>query len=151
MPPALSLIRAACFWDIPQFFGAAIARPVPVSSHMALPNAELAHVDPRKVTHYLLSASHPIGRFKARWFRAIGFTPERTDELVKALQQLAKVGRVKGQVTSEFGTRYIVDGTLTSPSAASLSIRSIWIVEAGRERPHFVTAFPRRTPIRQSK
>lgn len=151
MPPALSLIRAACFWDIPQLFGAALAGPVPVFSRMALPNAERAHVDPRKVTHYLLSAAHPVGRFKARWFRAIGFTPERTDELVKALQQLAKGGRVRGQVTSEFGTRYIVDGIVKSPSGLSLAIRSIWIVEAGGQRPDFVTAFPRRATPGQER
>jgi len=39
---------------------------------MSLPNAERAVVDPVKVRDYLLSAVHPIGRFKARFFVAMG-------------------------------------------------------------------------------
>lgn len=35
---------------------------------MKLPNGQKAVVDERKVREYLLSASHPVGRFKARFF-----------------------------------------------------------------------------------
>ncbi len=37
---------------------------------MRLPNAEYAVVDKAKVREYLLSTEHPVGRFKARFFRA---------------------------------------------------------------------------------
>ena len=41
-----------------------------------LPNAALATVDPAKVRDYLLSPAHPIGRFKATVFFALGYTRE---------------------------------------------------------------------------
>jgi hypothetical protein len=36
-----------------------------------LPHAERAIVDPAKLHGYVLSASHPVGRFKARFFAAL--------------------------------------------------------------------------------
>jgi len=38
-----------------------------------LPNADRVRIDERKVRGYLLSPSHPVGRFKARVFAALGF------------------------------------------------------------------------------
>jgi len=40
---------------------------------MKLPNAERAVIDERKVREYLLSKSHPIGRFKATFLARAGF------------------------------------------------------------------------------
>lgn len=41
---------------------------------MALPNAELACIEPEKIRDYLLSPTHPIGRFKAMVFTtALGY------------------------------------------------------------------------------
>ena len=40
---------------------------------MKLPNAARAIVDEAKVRDYLLSPEHPVGRFKARVFRAAGY------------------------------------------------------------------------------
>jgi hypothetical protein len=39
-----------------------------------LPGADGAHIDPQKLHGYLLSTSHPVGRFKARFFAALGYT-----------------------------------------------------------------------------
>ena len=44
---------------------------------MLLPNAERAEIDPQKLHGYLLSSTHPVGRFKARFFAALGYTAER--------------------------------------------------------------------------
>lgn len=44
--------------------------------HVLLPNLELACVDERKIHDYLLSSEHPIGRFKAAFFRSLGYTRE---------------------------------------------------------------------------
>jgi hypothetical protein len=46
-----------------------------------LPNADLAEIDPQKLHGYLLSKTHPIGRFKARFFAALGYAAERWQEL----------------------------------------------------------------------
>jgi hypothetical protein len=41
---------------------------------MKLPNAELAVVPERMVTHYLLNPAHPAGGSKAWFFLRFGFT-----------------------------------------------------------------------------
>lgn len=40
---------------------------------MRLPNGARAEIDERKLTDYLLSMTHPIGRFKAKFFQSVGF------------------------------------------------------------------------------
>ena len=45
-----------------------------VESGVLLPNAELAEIDPEKLRGYLLSPTHSIGRFKARFFAALGYS-----------------------------------------------------------------------------
>jgi hypothetical protein len=59
---------------------------------MKLPNAQKAIVDEKKVREYLLSPSHPVGRFKAKFFGSIGFPPEAWSPFLKALQRLAEEG-----------------------------------------------------------
>jgi hypothetical protein len=39
-----------------------------------IPGAQEALIDRAKLEDYLLSTEHPIGRFKARFFTALGFT-----------------------------------------------------------------------------
>jgi len=56
---------------------------------MKLPNAQNAIVDERKVREYSLSPSHPVGRFKAKFFESVGFPPEAWSEFMDALQRLA--------------------------------------------------------------
>jgi hypothetical protein len=41
---------------------------------MKLPGADRAIVDAAKVRDYLLSPEHPVGRFKAVFFGALGYT-----------------------------------------------------------------------------
>ncbi|MFI5307497.1 MAG: DUF6883 domain-containing protein [Polyangiales bacterium] len=44
---------------------------------MKIPGAELAIVDPEKVRDYLLSPTHPVGKFKSVFFAALGYTEEK--------------------------------------------------------------------------
>jgi len=39
---------------------------------MGIPNVERAVIDPIKLHGYLLSRSHPVGRFKAAFFTSLG-------------------------------------------------------------------------------
>ena len=111
---------------------------------MRLPDAERAHVEPKKVADYLLSSIHPVGRHKARFFRALGFSRAEAQRLTGALLLIARQGTVQGRVLTPFGTRYIVDGSVDTPSGALAALRTVWIVPERGERPEFVTAFPRR-------
>jgi hypothetical protein len=51
-----------------------------------LPNAHLAEIDPEKLRGYLLSSEHPVGRFKARFFTALGFSAEYWQQLDSAFR-----------------------------------------------------------------
>ena len=46
---------------------------------MKLPHHDDVQIDIRKVRDYLLSPVHPVGRFKARVFKALGFDVATTD------------------------------------------------------------------------
>ena len=46
-------------------------------------------MDPAKVRDYLISSSHPIGRFKAVFFRALGYSDENWETLVVDLKRHA--------------------------------------------------------------
>ncbi len=41
---------------------------------MRMPGAERAVIDSAKIRDYLLSPSHPVGRFKAVFFASLGYT-----------------------------------------------------------------------------
>ena len=65
-----------------------------------LPNADRATIEPSKVRDYLLSPAHPIGRFKAAVFAALGYTQDDWqhdirhvgDQDVIAVRTLARAG-----------------------------------------------------------
>jgi hypothetical protein len=108
----------------------------------SLPYADQVQIDRRKLTDYLLSASHPAGRGKARFFSKLGFAPGALAILENALRGLAQnPERVESEDTG-FGTKYIADGQLRGPKATA-SVRTVWIVDRGAEIPRLVTAYPR--------
>ena len=109
---------------------------------MELPNAARAVVDPSKVRDYLLSETHPVGRFKAAVFMALGYRSARWEILRADLVAIGRTGAaVRGQA-GPYGQKYHVDAILTGPSGRTASFRTVWIVADG-EPPSFVTAFPR--------
>jgi hypothetical protein len=57
-----------------------------------LPNADQAIIPQSKVRDYLLSLTHPIGRFKAVFFRALGYKPEQWRRLQMDLLRIARSG-----------------------------------------------------------
>ncbi|HHH42224.1 MAG TPA: hypothetical protein ENK56_09520 [Chloroflexi bacterium] len=109
---------------------------------MRLPNADLAYVPPRKLTDYLLSETHAVGKAKAKFFRKMGFKAQRIEVLRQALLEIAQTGEVKEVIETPCGKKYIVDGVLHTPSGRQARIRTVWIVETGQESPRFVTAYP---------
>jgi hypothetical protein len=109
---------------------------------MKLPGADRAVIDPSKLQDYLLSTSHPVGRFKARFFSGLGYTSEDWQRLESDLRNLvSSEDAVPGQ-ESPYGQKYEVRGPLTGPSGATSEIVTVWIVLAGGDAPRFITAFP---------
>ena len=110
---------------------------------MELPNARGATIDPAKVRDYLLSPSHPIGRFKAAVFVALGYSANDWEVLRDDLLTLARTGSAVAGPPDLHGTKFEVDGILATPSGRAARFRTVWIVRAGEQRPRFVTAYPK--------
>jgi len=111
---------------------------------MRLPNAEVVVVEPAKVRNYLLSREHPVGRFKARFFEALGFRADRWEDLVDSLRQLAQNHEAEVAEGDDYGRRYVVRGKLRGAEGRSARVTSVWIVLDGEEIPRLVTVYPER-------
>jgi len=109
---------------------------------MRLPNAEKAVIERRKLTEYLLSETHPTGRFKAQFFKKLGFKRANVEQFEEWLRSIALNESVTEVVSSPYGVKYIVDAQVAIPSAERVSVRTVWIMEWGDDRPRFVTAYP---------
>lgn len=109
---------------------------------MTLPGGGRLIFDRAKTRDYLLSRTHPIGRFKASFFRSLGYSdlaPERLEQdfrgLVARTEAIPKGGNA-------YGRKYEVRGTLTGPSGRQAEVVTIWIVLSGEDVPRLVTAYP---------
>ena len=108
-----------------------------------LPAVERAHIDPAKVRDYLLSPVHPVGRFKAVVFQALGYKAEEWETLRDDLLAVARMTEAVPGQASPFGQKYEVSGTLCGPNGRDAKFTSVWLVPADGEAPRFITAFPR--------
>jgi hypothetical protein len=109
---------------------------------MKLPNRENAYIEPQKLYDYLLSKIHPVGMWKARFFRAHGFDETNSDLLKQQLMAIIHSEDVKDVTVSPFGTKYIIDGAIKTPAGSTVKVRTVWIIDEGEDRPRLVTAFP---------
>ncbi len=109
---------------------------------MLLPNAERAEIDAEKLRGYLLSLTHPVGRFKARFFAALGYSADdwRTLEADLRIQHLSQDAE-PGTATPH-GQPYTIRAILKGPNGESASVVSVWFVRPSTEEAHFVTAYP---------
>jgi hypothetical protein len=72
-----------------------------------LPNAENATIPKEKLQNYLLSQSHPIGRFKAAFFRSFGYYSDNWEALERDIRSLLSNEVEKSQET-EYGNKFEV-------------------------------------------
>lgn len=107
-----------------------------------LPSAERAHIDPGKVRDYLLSVVHPVGRFKAVVFQALGYKAEEWETLRDDLLVLARSAQAVPGQASIFGRKYELSGTLCGPNGREAKFTCVWLVPGDDEAPRFITAFP---------
>ncbi len=110
---------------------------------MDRPDFHLAVVDEYKIREYLLSTSHPVGRFKASFLLTLGYAAAQWQLLSDDLIALARAGDVSPGKVSPFGVKFEVDGGLTGPSGRTAQFRTVWIVRSEERFPRFVMAFPR--------
>lgn len=108
---------------------------------MEIPNAHRAVIEPLKLHGYLLSDSHSVGRSKARFFVALGYSAERWLRLDADLrtQHLSQDATLK---RTPHGQKYEIRATLVGPSGRSAGVVSCWIIRPQEDFPRFVTAYP---------
>lgn len=109
---------------------------------MRLPNSDRAVVDESKLLDYLLSRSHPVGRFKSVFFSALGFSIDNWQTLRGAILEVARLGDATPGQPSSFGQKFEIRAILTGPSGRQAVVVTVWMVSNGQDFPHFITAFP---------
>jgi hypothetical protein len=111
---------------------------------VGLRNAHLAVVERQKIVAYLLNAAHPDNSGKAGFFESLGFSIEEPEQLMAALRAVAESGQVVESAVSVHGEKYVVEGPLSAHTEKSPQrlVRTVWIIDRGREAPRLVTAYP---------
>ena len=109
---------------------------------MKLPNAEDAIIDAEKLRDYLLSPAHPVGRFKAAFFRMLGYSHENWAQLESDLREHHLSEEVSDTVESRYGVKYAIRAILKGPNGETAEFVSVWIILSEEEAPRFVTAYP---------
>lgn len=107
---------------------------------MRLPNAGKAFVEEPKLG-YLLRAEK-----KGDFFQAIGFSTWEPESLRDALLGHARRQEVSRTLKTPFGVKYVLDGLLKSSDERDPETWSVWIVETGRDRSRFLTAY---SPVKE--
>ncbi len=109
---------------------------------MKLPYRQNVTIPTEKLTEYLLSETHAVGKFKAKFFKSIGFDMTNAYALSKAIITIAKSEEVKEIISTPHGKKYIIDGQLLGLTGKMVRIRTVWIIEAEQMQSSFVTTYP---------
>ncbi|MBI2847017.1 MAG: hypothetical protein HYX82_03955 [Chloroflexi bacterium] len=107
-----------------------------------LPNAEKAIIEAKKLRGYILSSAHPVGRFKAAFFGRLGYSAENWEAFERYLRELALSQDVARVEDTRYGQKFVVEGSLVSPSGETVQIVTVWVILKGKDIPRFVTAYP---------
>ena len=108
---------------------------------MKLPYLERIYVSIEKLNDYLLSDTHPIGKWKARFFKSLGFDKSNIEMLEKTLISIAQSNEISESIKTTYGVKYIIDGTVHTPKKV-IKLRTVWVIEKEEKIPKFVTAYP---------
>jgi hypothetical protein len=104
-----------------------------------LPNGDRAVVGPEKVRDYLLSSSHPTGRFKAAVFSSTGVSAE---DFEKWLLLTARSGEATAVARTPYGEKFEIRATLAGRNGRTLEVITAWIVRTEEDFPRLITAYP---------
>lgn len=109
---------------------------------MKLPHNKNAYIPEEKLTEYILSETHAVGKLKAKFFRAVGFDETNVLALKESLLSIASSQEVKDVIKSQHGIKYVLDGKIQTPNGRIVQLRTIWILELDQKTPRFVTVYP---------
>lgn len=108
---------------------------------LELPRRDEVQVPRSKIEQYLLAVGHPVGRAKAEFLISRGYGFEAPELLERDLKSVARLGHVRSTEATDWGTKYLVVGSIRAPDGKPLELATVWMVQ-GREVPVLVTAYP---------
>lgn len=109
---------------------------------MRIPNADRAVIEPAKLQTYLLSETHPVGRFKAAFLFGLGYSAEGWRRLEEDLRSQHLTRDATPTATNPYGQKYEIRASLAGPAGRAAEVVSVWVVLANEDFPRFVTAYP---------
>ena len=113
---------------------------------MKLPSADRAIVEDAKIRDYLLSPSHPVGRFKARVFAAAGYRQNAWQRLRDDLLALAVVLDVIVSEDQRHAQRFVGQGELPGTVGRPLPVVTVWLIPSEGSAPRLITVYPGSAP-----
>ena len=108
---------------------------------MQIPYGNEAIVATEKIRDYLLPPIHPIGRYKAAFFRDLGYAQANWRELERSIRTLLLKEALLLNST-ECGQKFSIAGSISGPNGRVATIATVWIIFTGERAPRFVTAYP---------
>lgn len=108
---------------------------------MKMPNNTEAIVDTNKITDYLLSDTHEIGKHKAAFFKSFGFDVSSPITITKALKAHAEERVILNSKDSPYGKKYELECEIETPDDRNPCIVSVWIIENNTNEPRLITAY----------
>src|SRR3972149_6169476 len=109
---------------------------------MRLANAGQAVIPAAKLRDYILSQTHPVGRYKAAFFEGLGYKREEWQVLDRDLREQHLSLDALEVEGNEFGRKFIIQGPFSGPAGVADMLVSVWIVLYDESAPRFVTAYP---------
>ena len=109
---------------------------------MKVPNRENAAVAIRKITEYLLSDTHPVGKGKAAFFKKFGFEASEPKVFEAAMIMHADEREVEQETNLQYGIKYELRCELNTPDNRNPCIVSVWMISTGSDVPNLITAYP---------
>jgi len=113
---------------------------------LKLSNTNRAIIDPAKLRDYLLSPGHPVGRFKAPFFVALGYVQDEWPQLEADLRAQHLSQEARPATTSPYGQKYEIRAIVTGVAGRSAEVVSVRIILADEDAPRFITAYPGGNP-----
>jgi hypothetical protein len=83
-----------------------------------------------------------VGRFKAAFFRRLGYSTENREVFEQHLRDLVLSQDVARIEESRYGQKFIVAGIMVSPAGTKVQIVTVWVILKGESIPRFITVYP---------
>jgi hypothetical protein len=107
-----------------------------------LPNSEKARIDPRKLREYALNPQHVTGRFKAAFFKQMGYEADHWQRLENDIREQHLSQTAEPGQPSPFGRKYTITAPLVGPNGNLRWVTTVWMIRTGNNWAELVTIEP---------